>query len=361
MIITKSVNPQPIVGEYKPTTASKPSTKPVVDSYEIASKPNAFAQQNPSAAADARTAQLGAKLGAKETAAEAALEPQDVEIGQAQGATPLPGGATNIQAGLIALTGGTAARGYSQNLPTARPELSRAPVNVDLRDDVEKQLDKDLGESVVKDNFSPRSQRDVGEETKTKNTTEETKEVMEAAIEGATETIKLTVDVLHVVEGVHLAHAGVGAATLGGGLALVGAASLGYAGGTVLDSGITKVLGKPLGVWIYDKVNGEPTGKSKKVDDRLGGAPLSFGESAGKEAVDRWVKERTRVSELDKASNPVGDREVETSDVALKEVGAGLVLKSGPGHADRSGETATLRATDPVTRFKSNPAPSGQD
>ena len=57
MIITKSVNPQPIVGEYKPTTASKPSTKPVVDSYEIASKPNAFAQQNPSAAADARTAQ----------------------------------------------------------------------------------------------------------------------------------------------------------------------------------------------------------------------------------------------------------------------------------------------------------------
>ena len=71
MIITKSVNPQPIVGEYKPTTASKPSTKPVVDSYEIASKPNAFAQQNPSAAADARTAQLGAKLGAKETAAEA--------------------------------------------------------------------------------------------------------------------------------------------------------------------------------------------------------------------------------------------------------------------------------------------------
>lgn len=213
--------------------------------------------------------------------------------------------------------------------------MRRAPVDVDLRDDVEKQLDKDLGESVVKDNFSPRSQRDVGEETKTKNTTEETKEPSHGDLP---------------ISGVHSAP-----------LELLHALELGYDAGELLDRAMTKVIGKPLGAWIYDKVNGEPTGKSKKVDDRLGGAPLSFGESAGKEAVDRWVKERTRVSELDKASNPVGDREVETSDVALKEVGAGLVLKTGPGHADRSGETAALRATDPVTRFKSNPAPSGQD
>lgn len=378
MIITKSTSPELLVREHSPATTSKPSTKPIVDSYELAAKPNAlsgaiasaggflplltgqcaFAPRIQSGAADARTAQLGAKLAAKDTAAEAALKPQEIEIGQSPGANPLPGGLSNIQAGLSALSGGAAARGYSQSLPAGRPELRRAPVEADLRDEVEQQLEQDLGEGVVKESFSPRSQRDVGGEkaASTSSSTEETKEVMEKAMEGATEATMLTVDAIHVVEGVHLAEAGVAAGTLGGALALVGAASLGYFAGKGLDAAITWGLGKPLGEWVSDKVNGPSTGKLKSVEDRLGGVPLAVGECAAKEAIDRWVKERSRVSELDKTSNPVGDREVEGSGV-VKDVALGLVLKTGAGHAERSRETAALRATDPVTRYKSNPAP----
>lgn len=99
MIITKSTSPELLVREHSPATTSKPSTKPTVDSYELAAKPNAlsgaiasaggflplltgqsaFAPRIQSGAADARTAQLSAKLAAKDTAAEAALKPQERE------------------------------------------------------------------------------------------------------------------------------------------------------------------------------------------------------------------------------------------------------------------------------------------